>query len=149
MQKLDLPPCSLRLRPQEGKVQAYDVIRKKFVVLSPEEWVRQHVVHYLISHKKYPRLHISVEKMLKVNGLLKRYDIVVFDRNGDILLIVECKAPGVKISQETFDQIARYNMTLNAGLLMVTNGHQHYCCKINSELERYDFLPELPSYESI
>jgi type I site-specific restriction-modification system R (restriction) subunit len=149
MQKLDLPPCSLRLRPQEGKVQAYDVIRKKFVVLSPEEWVRQHVVHYLISHKKYPRLHISVEKMLKVNGLSKRYDVVVFDRNGDILLIVECKAPGVKISQETFDQIARYNMTLNSQLLLVTNGLQHYCCKINAELERYDFLPELPSYESL
>lgn len=149
MQKLDLPPCSLRLRPQEGKVQAYDVIRKKFVVLSPEEWVRQHVVHYLISHKKYPRLHISVEKMLKVNGLSKRYDVVVFDRNGDILLIVECKAPGVKISQETFDQIARYNMTLNSQLLLVTNGLQHYCCKINAELERYDFLPGLPSYESL
>lgn len=147
MQALDFPPCSLKLLPVDGKPAAFDIIRKKYVVLTPEEWVRQHVVHYLISHKKYPRQHVSVEKMLKVNGLSKRYDVVVFDRDGNILIIVECKAPGIKISQDTFDQIARYNMTLNARFLMVTNGLQHYFCQINAQLERYDFLPELPDYQ--
>ena len=94
----------------------FDEIRKKFVVLTPEEWVRQHVVQYLLLEKKYPKSLINVEKLVKVNGLNKRYDIVVFQPNGEIFLLIECKAPEVSISQQTFDQIARYNLKLNANL---------------------------------
>lgn len=147
MQTLNFPTCFLRYRQQDGKPTAFDVIRRKFVVLTPEEWVRQHVVHYLISHKKYPKSLINVEKMLKINGLTKRYDVVVFGSDGNVRLIVECKAPNIKISQEVFDQIARYNMTIDAAMLMVTNGLNHYYCTMNHAESRYDFLTELPSYE--
>ncbi len=118
------------------------------MVLQPEEWVRQHCVHYLIHEKKYPISLINVEKELKVNNLKKRYDIVVFNPDGSIHLIVECKAPKVTITQSTFDQIARYNLTLNATYLMVTNGLNHYYCSVDLEKEQYHFLKEIPDYKS-
>jgi len=126
----------------------FDEIRKKFILLTPEEWVRQHVVMFLISEKKYPKLHINVEKVLKVNGLTKRYDVVVFNADGSILLLVECKAPEVQIVQSVFDQIARYNMTIDAKYLMVTNGLNHYFCRIDKEQEQYTFLQDLPEYRT-
>lgn len=116
------------------------------MVLQPEEWVRQHCVQYLIEEKKFPKSLINVEKELKVNGLRKRYDIVVFNPDGSIYLIVECKAPKIKITQDTFDQIARYNLTLNATYLMVTNGINHYYCQMDFDNERYDFLRDIPNY---
>jgi predicted type IV restriction endonuclease len=120
--KLNFPNYSFRFKNSENKMAIFDEIRKKFVVLTPEEWVRQHVVQYLLLEKKYPKSLINVEKLVKVNGLNKRYDIVVFQPNGEIFLLIECKAPEVPISQQTFDQIARYNLQLNAQFLMVTNG---------------------------
>lgn len=125
----------------------FDEIRKKFVVLTPEEWVRQHVVQYLLLEKKYPKSLINVEKLVKVNGLNKRYDIVVFQPNGEIFMLIECKAPEVAISQQTFDQIARYNLKLNAQYLMVTNGLNHYFCQMDFENEKYVFLKEAPEYK--
>ena len=122
----------------------FDEIRKKFIILTPEEWVRQHVIRYLVLDKNYPVSHISVEKQLKLHKTVKRYDIVVYNRDGGIELIVECKAPNIKISQDTFDQIARYNFVLRANLLMVTNGYEHYYCKMNFEAEKYEFIKELP-----
>lgn len=122
------------------------MIRKKFVVLLPEEWVRQHCVHYLINEKKYPLSLINVEKELKINQLSKRYDIVVFNTDGSILIIIECKSPNIVITQVTFDQIAKYNMTLNAEYLMVTNGINHYYCQMDFENERYNFLKDIPNY---
>jgi len=116
------------------------------VVLQPEEWVRQHCVQYLIQIKKYPKSLINVEKELKINTLIKRYDIVVFNPNGSIHLIVECKAPTININQEAFDQIARYNLELNATFLMVTNGINHYYCQMDFENERYEFLKDIPAY---
>jgi predicted type IV restriction endonuclease len=127
-------------------VAIFDEIRKKFVALTPEEWVRQHVVKYLLLEKKYPKSLINVEKLVKVNGLNKRYDIVVFQPNGEIFLLIECKAPEVAISQQTFDQIARYNLKLNAQYLMVTNGLNHYFCQMDFENEQYVFLKEAPEY---
>jgi hypothetical protein len=124
----------------------FDEIRKKFVVLTPEEWVRQHVVQYLLLEKKYPKSLINVEKLVKVNGLNKRYDIVVFQPNGEIFMLIECKAPEVAISQQTFDQIARYNLKLNAQYLMVTNGLNHYFCQMDFENEKYVFLKEAPEF---
>jgi hypothetical protein len=146
MRQLNLPQCEFRFREIDKKVSVFDEIRRKFVVLSPEEWVRQHVVHYLLSHKKYPKSLINVEKVLRINGLTKRYDIVVFNPDGSIHILVECKAPEIPISQSTFDQIARYNMVANARFLMVTNGLDHYFCTMDYINSRYDFLKELPDY---
>ena len=148
MIKLNFPNYSFRFKNSENKVAIFDEIRKKFVVLTPEEWVRQHVVQYLLLEKKYPKSLINVEKLVKVNGLNKRYDIVVFQPNGEIFLLIECKAPEVPISQSTFDQIAQYNMTLQSNYLMVTNGLNHYFCQMDNENEKYQFLNELPDYQS-
>lgn len=147
MQKLRFPTYTFRFKNSENKPYIFDEIRKKFVVLQPEEWVRQHCVHYLISEKKYPKSLINVEKELQINQLKKRYDIVVFNRDGSIYLIVECKSPKVTINQDTFDQIARYNLALNATYLMVTNGLNHYYCSIDFDEKRYQFLKDIPEYQ--
>ena len=146
MQKLNFQQYDFRFKNSENKVSIFDEIRKKFIILTPEEWVRQHVVQFLLEDKKYPKSLINVEKVLKVNGLRKRYDAVVFNPDGSIEILVECKAPEVKITQATFDQIARYNMTMNAKFLMVTNGLNHYFCQMDFENEKYVFLNQLPEY---
>lgn len=146
MQKLNFPSCDFRFKNNENKVYIFDQIRKKFVVLQPEEWVRQHVVHQLITNKNYPKSHINVEKQLKINDLVKRYDIVIFNANGSIEVLIECKAPKIPISQATFDQIAQYNMQLKANYLMVTNGLDHYYCKMDFEQEKYTFLKDIPDF---
>ena len=112
MRPLNFPAYDFRFKSNENNVHIFDVIRKKFVVLQPEEWVRQHTVHYLMEGKHYPKSLINIEKQLKINSLKKRYDIVVFNSKGEIEILVECKAPEVKITQEVFDQIARYNLSL-------------------------------------
>lgn len=147
MQELNLPSYSFRLKSSENKTLIFDIIRKKYVVLTPEEWVRQHIIHYLIEEKKYPQSLIAVEKKLELNGLTKRTDIVVFNRQGNPEIIIECKAPEVTINQTTFDQIARYNMTLNAPFLMISNGINHYYCTMDKVNQQYHFLPELPLYQ--
>ena len=146
MQKLNFPEYSFRFKNSENKVLIFDEIRKKFVALTPEEWVRQHVVKFLLEEKKYPKSYINVEKNIKINGLTKRYDIVVFNPDGSIFLLVECKAPEVSITQNVFDQIARYNLKLNAQYLMVTNGLNNYFCQMDFENEKYIFLKELPLF---
>ena len=148
MQKVNFPSYSFRFKNSENKVSIFDEIRKKFIILTPEEWVQQHVIQYLILEKNYPKSYINVEKLIKVNDLHKRYDIVVFQPNGTLFLLVECKAPEVKINQETFDQIARYNLKLKAQYLMVTNGLNHYFCKMDFEKEAYVFLTELPNFSN-
>ena len=146
MQKLNFPDYSFRFKNSENKVSIFDDIRKKFIILTPEEWVRQHTIRFLLIDKKYPKSYLNVEKTITVNGTKKRYDIVVFKPNGELFLLVECKAPEVTISQQTFDQIARYNLKLNADYLMVTNGVNHYFCEMNLEEEKYLFLKELPEF---
>ena len=148
MQKLNFPVYSFRFKNSENKVSIFDEIRKKFILLTPEEWVRQHVVQFLLQDKKYPKSYINVEKLIKINDLSKRYDGVVFQPNGDIFLLIECKASEVPISQQTFDQIARYNLVLKAKYLMVTNGLNHYFCQMDFENEKYVFLKELPEYSN-
>lgn len=149
MQQLSFPAYSFRLKSSENKPYIFDVIRKKFLVLTPEEWVRQHVLQWLLQDKGYPLSLINVEKEIKVGNTRKRYDIVVFHSDGSLLLIVECKAPSIKITQETFDQIARYNLKLQADYLMVSNGLSHYYCQVDTQAERYDFLRNLPDYRSL
>ena len=146
MQSLDFPSYGFRLKNSENKTWIFDIIRKKFVVLQPEEWVRQHVVHFLINNKKYPKSLINVEKQLRINGLRKRYDIIVFNRDGSIHILVECKAPQIDVSQTTFDQIARYNLHFKSDYLMVSNGLSHYYCKMDFEEEKYTFLEHIPEF---
>lgn len=147
MQKLNFPSYNFRFKNSENKVSIFDGIRKKFMILTPEEWVRQHTVQFLIKEKNYPQSHINVEKLVKVNKINKRYDIVVFQPNGEMFLLIECKAPEVTITQDTFDQIARYNLELKAQYLMVTNGLNHYFCQMDFENEKYVFLEELPNFK--
>lgn len=147
MQKLNFPTYSFRFKNSENKVSIFDSIRKKFVILQPEEWVRQHCVSYLIEEKGYSKTLINVEKELIVNTLKKRYDIVIYNSDGSIYLIVECKSPKIKINQDAFDQIARYNLVLNAKYLMVTNGLNHYYCQMDFENEQYQFLKDIPDYK--
>ena len=146
MQNLNFPSYNFRFKNSENKVSIFDDIRKKFIILTPEEWVRQHTVQFLLQEKKYPKSYLNVEKLIKVNDLNKRYDIVVFNPNGELFLLIECKAPEVKITQDTFDQIARYNLKLKANYLMVTNGVNHYFCQMDCEKEEYIFLAELPDF---
>jgi len=148
VQNLNFPTYSFRLKNSENNTHIFDVIRKKFVVLQPEEWVRQHCVQYLIQEKNYPISLINVEKVILINGLKKRYDIVVFNPDGSLAVVVECKAPKVQISQSVFDQIARYNLTLKASYLMVTNGLNHCFCTMNHHLESFEFLETLPNYNN-
>ncbi|WP_036153953.1 type I restriction enzyme HsdR N-terminal domain-containing protein [Maribacter forsetii] len=146
MQPLNFPSYTFRVKNSENRTLIFDVIRKKFLVLTPEEWVRQHVVQFLIQEKKYPMSYINVEKQITLNGLKKRYDVVVFKPNGQLHILVECKAPEVSISQMTFDQIAQYNFKLNATYLMVTNGLSHYYCQTDLIAEKYEFMKEIPDF---
>lgn len=149
MQVLNFSTFEFRFKSSENKTLIFDVIRKKYILLTPEEWVRQHVVHFLINEKGYSQSLINVEKKLAVNGRLKRYDVVVFNSDGSVELLVECKAPAVSVTQDTFDQIARYNMVLNARFLMVTNGIDHYYCSMDFTHKRYNFLREIPSFSKL
>lgn len=146
MQLLNFPSYSFRVKNRKNRTLIFDDVRKKFVVLTPEEWVRQHAVQFLLQEKKYPFNYINVEKQIKLNGLVKRYDIVVFKPNGQLHILVECKAPEIAISQSTFDQIAQYNFKLNAEYLMVTNGLSHFYCKTDAEAEKYQFMREIPDF---
>ena len=128
------------------KTYIFDLVRKKYLLLTPEEWVRQNFIHYLNKDKKYPLGLMGVEQMVKYNSLKTRADIVMYNTEGKANIIVECKAPDVKITQDTFNQIAKYNSQLKVKYLLVTNGMNHYCCKMDYESNRITFLEEIPSY---
>ncbi len=150
MPPLNLPAYEPRIREQNsGKPEIFDRVRKKFVRLTPEEWVRQHFLNYLTAHKGYPASLIAVEAALKYNRLVKRSDILVYGPGGKPLLVVECKAPEVEVSQAVFDQVAMYNMSLLVGFVVVTNGLEHFACKISHENKSYTFLKEIPDYETL
>ncbi|WP_029037498.1 type I restriction enzyme HsdR N-terminal domain-containing protein [Salinimicrobium xinjiangense] len=146
MHSLNFPRYSFRLKNSENKIAVFDELRKKFILLTPEEWVRQHVVHFLLKEKNFPKSLLNVEKQLKIHDLVKRYDVIAYNPDGSIHLIVECKAASVPITQDTFDQIARYNLALRAQFLMVTNGLQHYFCQLDYEAEQYHFLKDIPEW---
>ncbi len=150
MQKLNLPKYPVRLREKGGRKEIYDIIRRKYYVLTPEEWVRQNILFYLIEEKKVPRTLISVERALKVNGLPKRTDVVVYSKgSADPLMIVECKAPHIKITENVFHQAVRYNMTLNASYLYMTNGMEHYCCKVDYSTSKLMFIKDIPEFDQM
>lgn len=147
MQQLHFPSYSFTLKNKENKPYIFDTIRKKYIRLTPEEWVRQHTLLFLIETHHYPKSLINVEKEFMVNGTKKRYDIVVYNKDGSIFLMIECKSPTITINQETFDQIARYNFQLDATYLMVTNGLNHYYCQMDYNNQRYTFVRELPTFD--
>ena len=147
MRQLNFKQYSFRFKNRKNKPLIFDVVRKKFMVLTPEEWVRQNTIQYLVKELNIPLSLINVEKQIKLHGTIKRYDIVTFNPDGSIHLIVECKADSIKISQDTFDQIARYNLVLKSTFLMVTNGMDHYYCKMDLQNKRYSFLETLPEYQ--
>lgn len=146
---LNLPPYPFKITDENGQLTLFDEIRKKSIVITPEEWVRQHFVQYLIRQKKYPKSLIKLEGGHKLHGMPKRSDIVVFNSKGQKILLVECKAPSVPIDQKTFDQVARYNMVHKVNLLAVTNGLQHYYCSIDLKNRDYKFIKELPGYGEV
>ena len=149
MQKLNLPEYSFKIKTREGKSFIFDPLRKKYVRLTPEEWVRQNFVQFLIVEKKYSTSLMAVEAGVKVNNNPQRADLVVYDRTGNSVLVAEFKAPEVKISQQTFDQIVRYNMQLKVLFLIVSNGLEHFCCRINYTDNSYSFLTEIPDFTDV
>jgi len=149
MQALNLPDTTLRIRMKGEKQEVFDNVRKKFVALTPEEWVRQNFIHYLTDHRKVPRSLIAVEASLRYHRLKKRSDIVVYGKDGAPCLVVECKAPEVTMTQAVFDQVAMYNLSLKVPFLAVTNGMVHFACYIDHVTGRITFLKEIPEYEQM
>lgn len=147
--KLNLPEANLRLTVENGKELIFDALRRKYVALTPEEWVRQNFVSYLVNHKGFLAGLMNNEVSLVQNGIKRRCDTIVSDRFGKPLMIVEYKAPNVEITQKVFDQIVRYNYVFHAKYLVVSNGLSHYCCIINYDLGNYSFLKEIPMYSDL
>jgi type I site-specific restriction-modification system R (restriction) subunit len=146
MLKLNLPPAELNIREENGKAYVFDRLRKQFVRLTPEEFVRQNFVSYLITYKNYPKSRLANEIGIELGNVKKRCDTVLYDKYLHPLMIIEYKAPSVIIKQTAFDQITRYNMCLNVPWLIVSNGIQHYCCRIDYEKKEYFFYKEIPIY---
>lgn len=144
--QLNFPQYDLKLGGTAQKPEVFDPVRRKFVALTPEEWVRQHTLAYLSDDLGYPQSLIAVEGSLTLNDLKKRFDILLYNTNRTPVLLVECKAPGVKITQSVFDQAARYNMAFKVSLLFVTNGLEHYCCQIDHATGTIVFLESIPHY---
>jgi hypothetical protein len=149
--KLNFPDYQFKITTSEPgqSSKIFDIVRRKYVALTPEEWVRQNLLQYLITEKKFPASLIAIEAKLKVNELLKRTDLVVYNNLLQPLLIAECKAPAVSITQKAFDQAARYNLTLNVKYFVLTNGLQIYCCRMNHEEKKYEFFEEVGDYSSM
>ena len=149
MRPLSLPAYPARIREAGAKKQIFDPVRKKFIALTPEEWVRQHFLNFLIHEKKYPSGLISLEKGLKYNSLAKRTDILIHDLKGSPVMLIECKAFSVKISQKVFDQAATYNLSLGVKYLILTNGITHFCCSLDHEKKQYHFHEGIPEWNEI
>ena len=150
MQPLNLPPFEANIKKMDGMVKILDVLRRKFVALTPEEWVRQHFVHFLIEHKGYPATLMANEVAVTLNGMSRRCDTVVYGKEGlKPLMIVEYKRPDVEITQKVFDQICRYNMVLEVEWLVVSNGMKHYCCRTHLQDGTYHFAPDIPTHEQL
>ena len=149
MWQLNLPTYNFRVIKKNEKPFIFDEFRKKFVALTPEEWVRQHFIRFLIEVKHYPASLLAIEKQLVINGLKKRCDAVLYNRNAEPLMIIEFKAPNISISQQTFDQAAVYNSKLKVDYFIISNGLQHYCCRLETEMPQYNFLQDIPDFDTL
>ncbi len=146
MLSLNLPPYATKIAVRDGKNTIWDIIRRKYVALTPEEWVRQHFVHFLVEHKGYPVSLLANEVALVLNGTSRRCDTVLYDRTLSPRMIMEYKAPHIPITQKVFDQISRYNLVFRVDYLIVSNGLSHYCCRMDYENHSYQFLSDVPEY---
>ena len=149
MYELNLPKYGIKIKNVDGNKAIFDILRRKFVRLTPEEWVRQHFIHYLIDHKGYPQALMANEIQLSVGNKKLRCDSVIYDRSLKPRMIVEYKAPTVNITQKVFDQITVYNMLLHVDYLVVSNGIRHYCCRMDYDNQKYLFLEDIPNYQNI
>jgi len=149
MQELNLPQYPIKIKEEGGTRYIFDPIRKKYLVLLPEEWVRQNFIQFLIHEKNYAASLIAIEKGLKLNELQKRADIVIYDNMAKPIVLIECKAPKIKINQEVFEQVARYNMVFKVPYLVVTNGLEHYCAKVDFKTNSFEFLEDIPDYKEL
>ncbi len=149
MERLNLPTYSFNIKSEGERKYIFDGIRRKYILLTPEEWVRQNFIRYLSEEKQYPLSLFGVEMHFRINKLSKRGDIILFNRKGEAKVIVECKASAVRINQKAFDQIARYNMKFRVDYLIVTNGMQHYCCRMDYDKGTYTYLEEIPAFEEL
>ena len=145
-QQLNLPHATLTTFVEDGKWLVLDVLRKKKLVLTPEEWVRQHVIHYLIEYKKYPKSLFVLERGLKYNQLIKRLDILVVDREANPFLLIECKAPGINLSQRTIEQVCLYNHTVKAAYIAISNGIKHVCLRYSGKDNRFVPMTGFPEF---
>ena len=149
MQRLNLPPFDYKIQSSKTGYRIFDVIRKKYVQLTPEEWVRQHFLHYLTDHLAYPIALLRLERGMRYNRRQHRADILVYDRAAKPLLLVECKAPHVPLDHDAWGQIARYNAHVNAQLLVITNGLQHLCWQLDYAQGSHILLPSIPSFDTL
>jgi len=149
MLELNLPAFNINIKKNGKKFTVFDNLRRRFVTLTPEEWVRQHFINYLITEKQYPPSLIGNEIQIDLNSQKKRCDSVIYDKEMQPLVIVEYKAPEVRITQEVFNQIANYNIVLKVKYLIVSNGINHYCCRIDYNQQTYTYLPDIPFYNEL
>ncbi|MBR6621686.1 MAG: type I restriction enzyme HsdR N-terminal domain-containing protein [Bacteroides sp.] len=149
MLSLNLPPFDVKMQQRNGKNFIFDPLRRKYISLTPEEWVRQHFIHFLTNYKGYPKGLLANEIQLNLNGTKKRCDTVLFNKDLSARMIIEYKAPNIEITQAVFDQITRYNMVLKVEYLIVSNGIHHYCCHIDYSTMQYTFLPDIPTYSEL
>jgi hypothetical protein len=149
MQKLKLPSYSFRIEEKNGKQLIFDDTRRKWLTLTPEEWVRQNFIHFLAKEKKFPKSLMAIEKKVLINGLSQRFDLMVYDRKGNPLLIAEFKSPDIQIDQTTFDQASRYNNVLRASYFLISNGMVHFVCKLDFEKRTTRYLEEIPTFEEM
>ena len=149
MDALNLPKTNLKVIMKDGRQQVFDVLRRKYVTLTPEEWVRQQFVHFLMGCKGYPAECIGNEVSIRLGNMRKRCDTIVYGRQAEPLMIVEYKSPSVEITRQVFEQISRYNIRLRVQWLIVSNGLQHYCCHIDYQGGTYRFVEDIPAYPDI
>ena len=149
MFRLNLPQYEIKIGERDGKHTIFDFLRRKYVALTPEEWVRQHFTHYLVEHKGYPKGLLGNEVELRIGGKRLRCDSILYNKVAEPQMIIEYKAPTIQLQQKTFDQISAYNLLLHVDYLIISNGLQHYCCKMDYENRKYLFLQDIPDYESL
>ena len=149
MFRLNLPQYEINITEKDGKRLIFDFLRRKFVALTPEEWVRQHFTHYLVEHKGYPKGLLGNEIELQIGDKKLRCDTILYNKVAQPRIIIEYKAPTVALQQKTFDQISAYNLLLRVDYLIISNGLEHYCCKMDYEKREYHFLPDIPDYEKL
>lgn len=149
MVQLNLPPYNIKVKNEDGRRKIFDILRRKYFIITPEEWVRQHFIHFLIDHKGYPVSLLANEVALSVGDKVIRADSILYDKNLSPRMIIEYKAPHIKLTQKVFDQISAYNLLLHVDYLIVSNGIETYICKMDYAQQTYVFLETVPDYKSL